>query len=74
MLPPGRYSELEASVQAFDLMVADRYAADGTRTSRGWAAGLSPGDMEGIDFSDRQAARAAIAAKLNADRPPGGAG
>ena len=66
MLPPGRYSELEASVQAFDLMVADRYAADGKRTPRGWAAGLAPGDMEGIDFSDRQAARAAIAAKLNA--------
>jgi hypothetical protein len=53
-------------VQAFDLMVADRYAADGKRTSRGWAAGLAPGDMEGIDFSDRQAARAAIAAKLAA--------
>ena len=66
MLPPGRYSELEASVQAFDLMVADRYAADGKRTPRGWAAGLAPGDMEGIDFRDRQAARAAIAAKLNA--------
>jgi hypothetical protein len=46
--------------------VADRYAADGKRTARGWAAGLAPGDMDGIDFSDRQAARAAIAAKLNA--------
>ena len=41
-------------------------AADGVRTARGWAAGLAPGDMEGIDFSDRQAARAAIAAKLAA--------
>jgi len=47
-------------------MVADRYAADGVRTARGWAAGLAPGDMEGSDFSDRQAARAAIAAKLAA--------
>jgi Rieske 2Fe-2S family protein len=69
-LPPGRYTELEASVQAFDLMVADRYAADGVRTARGWAAGLAPGDMEGIDFSDRQAARAAIAAKLAAAELP----
>ncbi len=32
----GRYSNQEASVQAFDLMVADRYAMDGIRTTRGW--------------------------------------
>ena len=68
-LPPGRYSELEASVQAFDLMVADRYAADGVRTARGFAVGLAPGDMEGIDFSDRSAARASRDAKIS-----GGAG
>jgi len=30
----GRYSNQEASVHAFDLMVADRYAADGVRTPR----------------------------------------
>jgi Rieske 2Fe-2S family protein len=32
----GRYSNQEASVHAFDVMVADRYAADGRRTRRGW--------------------------------------
>ncbi len=32
----GRYSNQEASVHAFDLMVADRYAMDGERTARGW--------------------------------------
>jgi phenylpropionate dioxygenase-like ring-hydroxylating dioxygenase large terminal subunit len=32
----GRYSNQEASVHAFDLMVADRYAMDGVRTGRGW--------------------------------------
>ena len=31
----GRYSNQEASVQAFDLMVADRYANDGIRSDRG---------------------------------------
>ena len=30
----GRYSNQEASVHAFDIMVADRYAMDGRRTSR----------------------------------------
>jgi Rieske 2Fe-2S family protein len=30
----GRYSNQEASVQAFDLMVADRYANDGIRSDR----------------------------------------
>lgn len=38
----GRYSNQEASVHAFDIMVADcimvadRYANDGHRTIRGW--------------------------------------
>ncbi|MCJ7710049.1 MAG: hypothetical protein MUQ32_04380, partial [Chloroflexi bacterium] len=32
----GRYTNQEASVHAFDIMVADRYANDGTRTVRGW--------------------------------------
>jgi Rieske 2Fe-2S family protein len=32
----GRYSNQEASVHAFDIMVADRYANDGSRTMRGW--------------------------------------
>jgi Rieske 2Fe-2S family protein len=32
----GRYSNQEASVHAFDIMVADRYANDGSRTTRGW--------------------------------------
>jgi Rieske 2Fe-2S family protein len=31
----GRYSNQEASVHAFDLMVVDRYASDGVRTERG---------------------------------------
>ena len=57
--------EFGTGIWAFGQFV-DRYAADGRRTARGWAAGLAPGDMEGIDFSDRQAARAAIAAKLAA--------
>ncbi|HEY3522085.1 MAG TPA: aromatic ring-hydroxylating dioxygenase subunit alpha [Candidatus Limnocylindrales bacterium] len=30
----GRFSNQEASVHAFDIMVADRYAADGVRTER----------------------------------------
>ena len=30
----GRYSNQEASVQAFDLMVADRYAEDGVASQR----------------------------------------
>ena len=30
----GRYSNNEASVQAFDLMVADRYASDGQESHR----------------------------------------
>jgi Rieske 2Fe-2S family protein len=30
----GRYSNNEASVQAFDLMIADRYAGDGTESHR----------------------------------------
>ncbi|MCC6313889.1 MAG: hypothetical protein IT337_07730, partial [Thermomicrobiales bacterium] len=29
---PGRYSAIESSVHGFDLMVADRYAADGVVT------------------------------------------
>ncbi len=32
----GRYSNQEASVHAFDIMVADRYLNDGSRTIRGW--------------------------------------
>jgi Rieske 2Fe-2S family protein len=32
----GRYSNQEASVHAFDIMVADRYANDGSHTVRGW--------------------------------------
>ena len=32
----GRYSNQEASVHAFDIMVADRYVNDGSRTVRGW--------------------------------------
>jgi Rieske 2Fe-2S family protein len=32
----GRYSNQEASVHAFDIMVADRYANDGSHTPRGW--------------------------------------
>jgi Rieske 2Fe-2S family protein len=35
----GRYSNQEASVHAFDLMVADRYAMDGVRTQRGQRTG-----------------------------------
>ena len=31
---PGRYSNQEDSVHAFDLMCADRYAGDGVRTAR----------------------------------------
>jgi Rieske 2Fe-2S family protein len=32
----GRYSNQEAAVHAFDLMVIDHYAADGIRSGRGW--------------------------------------
>lgn len=35
----GRYSNQEASVHAFDIMVADRYAMDGVRTPRGHRTG-----------------------------------
>ena len=49
----GRYSNQEASVHAFDLMVADRYAADGARTGRGWRT-----EVEGAE-SKRLKARTA---------------
>ncbi len=49
----GRYSNQEASVHAFDLMVADRYAMDGTRTVRGWRT-----EVEGAE-AKRLRARAA---------------
>jgi Rieske 2Fe-2S family protein len=40
----GRYSNQEASVHAFDLMVVDRYAMDGRRTARGWRT-----EVEGVE-------------------------
>lgn len=40
----GRYSNQEAAVHAFDLMVADRYANDGTRTPRGWRTDTGAGE------------------------------
>ena len=49
----GRYSNQEASVHAFDLMVADRYAMDGVRTGRGWRT-----EVEGAEVK-RLRARAA---------------
>jgi Rieske 2Fe-2S family protein len=39
---PGRYTELEDAVHAFDLMCADRYAQDGVRTRRGARLDLVP--------------------------------
>ncbi|MFI5042916.1 MAG: SRPBCC family protein, partial [Acidimicrobiales bacterium] len=36
----GRYSNQEAAVHAFDLMVADRYALDGVRTRREQRTGI----------------------------------
>jgi len=48
----GRYSNQEASVQAFDLMVMDRYASDGIRSDRGWRT-----ETEGVE-ERRLAARA----------------
>lgn len=48
----GRYSNQEASVHAFDLMVMDRYAMDGRRTGR---------EERTHAETDRRAARAAAA-------------
>ena len=64
----GRYSNQEASVHAFDRMVADRYAGDpisATRTVRERYDVLPPrpGDGASIDGSERAAARAAARAK-----------
>jgi Rieske 2Fe-2S family protein len=49
----GRYSNQEAAVHAFDLMVVDRYAADGIRSGRGWRT-----EIEGAE-ARRLKARAA---------------
>lgn len=63
----GRYSNQEASVHAFDLMVADRYAMDGVRTGRGWCT-----EVEGAE-EKRLRARAAAgrgAASASIPVPP----
>ncbi|MGH2463856.1 MAG: SRPBCC family protein, partial [Candidatus Limnocylindrales bacterium] len=57
----GRYSNQEASVQAFDLMVADRYANDGVRSDRSTRTEVAS--------PDRLAARTArLPAPAGADR------
>jgi Rieske 2Fe-2S family protein len=57
----GRYSNQEASVQAFDLMVADRYANDGIRSDRSARTEVAS--------PDRLAARTArVPASAGADR------
>jgi Rieske 2Fe-2S family protein len=60
----GRYSNQEASVQAFDLMVADRYAGDGLRTSRGWRT-----EIEGAEAKRLRARAAAGAGAAPAGSP-----
>ena len=58
----GRYSNQEASVHAFDIMVADRYANDGSRTVRGWRTETAS--------ARRASARRASARRASARRTP----
>jgi glycine betaine catabolism A len=64
----GRYSNQEASVHAFDIMVADRYANDGSRTVRGWRTETAAerrlvtrklGPAQQAEYEEAEAARSA---------------
>jgi Rieske 2Fe-2S family protein len=58
----GRYSNQEASVHAFDLMVADRYAMDGERTVRGWRTEVEGAEEKRLRARAKAAGRAATVA------------
>ena len=64
----GRYSNQEASVHAFDLMVADRYAMDGVRTVRGWRTEVEGAEEKRLRARAKAAGRAATVA-VPADQP-----
>jgi Ring hydroxylating alpha subunit (catalytic domain) len=61
----GRYSNQEASVHAFEIMVADRYANDGSRTVRGWRTQTA---------SERRASERRASHRRRATRPLGATG
>jgi Rieske 2Fe-2S family protein len=52
----GRYSGIEDAVHAFDLMCADRYAADGVRTVRGSRHGDGDHSRDGLVGLDEASA------------------
>jgi len=58
----GRYSNQEASVHAFDLMVADRYAMDGRRTVRGWRTEVEGAEEKRLRARAKASGRAATVA------------
>jgi hypothetical protein len=58
----GRYSNQEASVHAFDLMVADRYAMDGQRTVRGWRTEVEGAEEKRLRARAKASGRAATVA------------
>jgi glycine betaine catabolism A len=58
----GRYSNQEASVHAFDLMVADRYALDGRRTVRGWRTEVEGAEEKRLRARAQATGRAATIA------------
>ena len=64
----GGYSNQEASVLAFDIMVADRYANDGSHTERGWRTETAAdrrlvtrklGPAQQAEYEEAEAARTA---------------
>ena len=65
----GRYSNQEASVHAFDLMVADRYAMDGVRTVRGWRTEVEGAEEKRLRARAKAGGRAATASVPVAPAP-----
>jgi Rieske 2Fe-2S family protein len=59
----GRYSNQEASVQAFDLMVADRYANDGIRSDRSARTEVTRPDRLAVRGGARAGARKRVLSK-----------
>jgi glycine betaine catabolism A len=71
----GRYSNQEAAVHAFDIMVADRYANDGSHTVRGWrtetAGEAKLSSRARAAGAGRRAASDAVAEAVPGAHPPG---
>jgi Rieske 2Fe-2S family protein len=58
----GRYSNQEASVHAFDLMVADHYAMDGRRSAREWRTVIEGAEERRLRARAKASGRAAAVA------------